>query len=281
MHIVDAQIHLWGESGAPAHHALGGRNIFRYSDAVAAMDAAGVHAAINCPPIWDASAHAYAEEAASLHPDRFATLDWFDVNVADPLAALNETLARRGVIGLRFLTESPAAIAASQNVLANLTWPQDTSVDWLWEELVARNVPVTFYGSALLPQIAAISARHPSLRITIDHFGTIGSTAPDGKLMQMSDLLELSRLPNIAVKLSAAPAYAIGGYPYVSIHPMVRSLYDHYGPSRLFWGTDITRLHVPWRDCVTMFTEQMPFLTSNDLTLIMGKAVCQWYGWAR
>lgn len=281
MQIVDAQIHLWQGGGAPPHHSLGGRTTHRYQEALDAMDTAGVNAAINCPPIWDANAHAYAAEAARTHPTRYATLDWFDLKAADPLAALEETLARPGVIGLRFLTESPAAIAHAKNVLASLTWPMDTSVDWLWEELVARDAPVTFYGGALLSQVRAIAARHPALKITIDHFGTIGNTTVDGKLVQMPDLLELSRLPNVAVKITAAPAYAIGAYPYVSIHPTIRSLYDHYGPRRLFWGTDITRLHASWRDCVTMFTEHMSFLSEEDLILIMGQAICDWHGWNR
>jgi hypothetical protein len=35
-------------------------------------------------------------------------------------------------------------------------------------------------------------------------------------------------------------------------------LYDAFGPARWSWGTDITRMPCPWRQCVTMFTEELP-----------------------
>ena len=53
------------------------------------------------------------------------------------------------------------------------------------------------------------------------------------------------------------------------------------GPTRLFWGTDITRMPCSYRQCVTMFTEEMPWLTGRDLELVMGQAVCDWLGWRR
>jgi predicted TIM-barrel fold metal-dependent hydrolase len=280
MQIVDAQIHLWQGPGAPPHHRLG-RETYSYDEALRDMDAAGVDAAINCPPIWDDSANRYAIEAALAHPDRFATLDWLDLTHPDVRHLLDESLARPGVIGLRFLTASPKAPADPMSTLSRINWPSDGRLDWLWDELAARAVPVTLYGSALLPRVRWIAERHPTLRVTIDHFGTIGNSAPDGALSQIPDLLDLSSLSNIAVKLTAAPSYAVGGYPYISVHPAVRELYDHYGPHRLFWGTDITRLNASWRECVAMFTEHMPWLSRSDLTLIMGHAICDWHGWRR
>ena len=41
-------------------------------------------------------------------------------------------------------------------------------------------------------------------------------------------------------------------------------LYDVFGPERMFWGTDITRMPCSWRQCVTMFTEALPWLTTKD-----------------
>jgi hypothetical protein len=34
--------------------------------------------------------------------------------------------------------------------------------------------------------------------------------------------------------------------------------FDAFGPERMFWGTDITRMHCTWRQCVTLFTEELP-----------------------
>ena len=47
----------------------------------------------------------------------------------------------------------------------------------------------------------------------------------------------------------------------------------------MFWGTDITRMPCSWRQCVTLFTEELPWLTGRDLELVMGRAFCDWIGW--
>jgi hypothetical protein len=34
-----------------------------------------------------------------------------------------------------------------------------------------------------------------------------------------------------------------------------------------------------WRECITLFTEELPWLTGGDLELVMGRAVCAWVDW--
>jgi hypothetical protein len=47
----------------------------------------------------------------------------------------------------------------------------------------------------------------------------------------------------------------------------------------MFWGTDITKMPCSWRQCITMFTEEMSWLSYNDKVLIMGEALSAWWGW--
>ena len=82
-----------------------------------------------------------------------------------------------------------------------------------------------------------------------------------------------------AVKLSGAPSYSSEPYPYRNIHNYIRQIFDAFGPQRCFWGTDVTRMPCTYRQCVTMFTEELPWLKGNDLELVMGRAVCDWLGW--
>src|SRR5262245_12465538 len=44
-------------------------------------------------------------------------------------------------------------------------------------------------------------------------------------------------------------------------------------------GTDITRMPTTWKQCVTMFTEELPWLPAQDKELIMGRALCAWLAW--
>ena len=45
--------------------------------------------------------------------------------------------------------------------------------------------------------------------------------------------------------------------------------------------TDITRMPRAWKQCVTMFTEELPWLSGPDRDLVMGGAVCDWIGWKK
>lgn len=72
---------------------------------------------------------------------------------------------------------------------------------------------------------------------------------------------------------------ALDSYPYRSLHPYLRRVYEAYGLQRLFWGTDLSRLPCTYRQGVTMFTEEIPWLTDEDREWIMGRGVCEWLGW--
>ena len=83
----------------------------------------------------------------------------------------------------------------------------------------------------------------------------------------------------MALKATGAPSYSHEPYPYRDIHDHIRKLYDAFGPERMFWGTDITRMPTTWKQCVTMFTEELPWLPAQDKELIMGRALCAWLTW--
>src|SRR5438477_623841 len=89
------------------------------------------------------------------------------------------------------------------------------------------------------------------------------------------------KFPNVAIKMSGAPSYSSQPYPYKSIHGYLRQIFEAFGPDRSFWGTDITRMPCSYRQCVTMFTEEMPWLKGRDLERVMGGAVVDWLGWKR
>jgi predicted TIM-barrel fold metal-dependent hydrolase len=93
------------------------------------------------------------------------------------------------------------------------------------------------------------------------------------------ELLALARYPNVAIKASAAPFYSAETYPYRDIHPYLRQLYESFGAERMFWGTDITRMPCTWRECITMFTEELTWLSDRDKELTMGRALCEWLEW--
>jgi predicted TIM-barrel fold metal-dependent hydrolase len=126
--------------------------------------------------------------------------------------------------------------------------------------------------------VGEIAERHPGLKLIVDHMGAIRGNKGDAAFVNMAQLVALARHPNIAVKATGGPSYATDGYPFRSLHKPYRALYDAFGPTRMFWGTDVTRMPCSWRECVTHFAE-LPWLPAADKELIMGRAICDWIGW--
>jgi predicted TIM-barrel fold metal-dependent hydrolase len=161
-------------------------------------------------------------------------------------------------------------------------WLADGTLDWLWAAAERAGVPIAMLATDSLPHIGRIAERHPGLRLTIDHLGGLGgnTTLKDAAAMEhIPELIKLARQPNVAVKATGAPGYCSGPYPFRSMHPYLRQIYDAFGPARMFWGTDITKMPCSWRQCLTMFTEELSWLSERDKDLVMGQAVCTWWGW--
>jgi len=273
MQIVDAQIHLWGE-GLPSNLSHRQVTSFTSEEAIAMMDEGGVDAAVIHPVPWDPNSHQVALEAIESYPGRFAMLG--DVPLMDPQSKgrVATWLDQPGVLGLRYvLLNDPQR-----------QWLRDGDIDWLWPAAEEAGVPIAVLATDSMDLIGGVAERHPDLRLTIDHLGGRGgmTTLKDHEAMtHMPDLLALSKHPNVAVKATGAPGYSGESYPFPAMQTYLRQIYDAFGPERMFWGTDITKMPCSWRDCITMFTEELSWLSEDDKRLIMGDAVCVWWGWNR
>jgi predicted TIM-barrel fold metal-dependent hydrolase len=273
MDIVDAQIHLWG-SGLPSNAAHIQVSSFTPAEAIALMDAAGVDAAVIHPPSWDPGSDTMAFEAVQDYPGRFAIMGSLPLDAPDARARIATWRDQPGMLGLRYtFLKDPAR-----------QWVEDGTLDWLWEAAEEAGVPVAALATDSLAAFGRIAERHPGLRLTIDHLGGRGgnTTLKDAAAMtHMPELLALAKFPNVAVKATGAPGYSSEAYPFPAMHIYLRQVFDAFGPDRMFWGTDITKMPCSWRQCVDMFTEGLPWLGGRDRDLVMGEAICAWWGWDR
>jgi predicted TIM-barrel fold metal-dependent hydrolase len=268
MLIVDSQIHIWTH-GIPTNPAHRQTSVYSQDDVLREMDEAGVDAAVIHPPGWDPQANELAVEAARQYPHRFAILGNFPLDRPESRALVDGWKQRPGMLGLRFTFNQPH----------QRTWPTDGTIDWLWPAAERAGLPVGLAAANFLPIVGQVAERHPGLRLLVDHLGRPSGSKDAAAFANLPELLALAKYPNVAVKASGAPSYSSEPYPYRNIHPYLRQIYDAFGPERMFWGTDITRMPCSWRQCVTLFTEELPWLTESDKELIMGRALCQWIGW--
>ncbi len=268
MAIVDAQIHLWRKGiGTPPHIT----RPYLVEEAIREMDAAGVDAALVHPPAsWDPDSNEQAVEAVEAYPTRFAILANPPLDTPESPNHIATWKKRPGVVGCRFYFNKPT----------NRTWPIDGTLDWLWPAAEKAEMPLALLAADWLPQFGEIAARHPGLKLTVDHMGTLRGAKGEAAFPKMKELTALAKYPNVSVKLTGGPFYADDPYPFKSLHKHYRAMYDAFGPRRLFWGTDITKMPCSWRECVTHFQE-IDWIPEADKKLIMGDAVCEWFGWKR
>jgi predicted TIM-barrel fold metal-dependent hydrolase len=269
MLIVDAQVHIWANHvpANPNH-----RQVATYSkdELLAEMDAAGVDAALIHPPTsWDPGANELAVEAARQHPDRLAVLGNFPLDRPESRGLIDGWKRRPGMLGLRFTFLQPH----------QRTWPTDGTMDWLWPAAERAGVPIALLAAHFMPVVGQVAERHPGLKLIVDHLGRPSNTKDDAAWASLPEMLALARHPNVAIKATGAPSYSSEPYPYRNIHGHLRRIHDAFGPERMFWGTDITRMRCSWRQCVTLFTEELPWLSGRDLELVMGRALCTWLDW--
>ena len=267
MLIVDAQVHLWGGGTPLTNH----RRVSSYStdDLLQEMDEGGVDAAIIHPPGWDPNSGELALEAARQHPGRLSILGKVPLNDPGSASLLPDWRQQPGMLGLRLTFLQPG----------QATWPTDGTIDWLWPAAERAGVPVALMASNFLPTVGKLAERHPGLKLIVDHMGRPSGPQNAATWDSLPELLALAKHPNVAVKATGAPGYSSDPYPYTNIHDYIHQIFDAFGPNRTFWGTDITRMPCPWRQCISLFTEELPWLSESDKELVMGRAVCEWLDW--
>ena len=96
--------------------------------------------------------------------------------------------------------------------------------------------------------MGAIAERHPRLRLCIDSLGAAPRTTDKAAFADLPELLALAKRPNVVVKAEGVPAMSSEPFPYRNLHPYLRQVYDAFGPQRLFWGSDFTRLKSPYKE---------------------------------
>lgn len=276
MLVVDSQVHVWAADTAErpwrsGAHAQAQRAVPVTAEEVLGwMDEGGVDRAIIVPPSWEGDRNDLACAAAAKHPGRFAVMGRVDPASPALGALLPAWRDQPGMLGLRFALHTP-----------QLRQPfLEGRYDWLWGEAERNRIPVmVLVHHPYMPMIDAIAAKHPGLRLVIDHLGLVNGEKDAHAFRELDKLLALAKRPNVAVKASALPCYSDEPYPYQGLQRYIRAVYEAFGPRRMFWGTDQTRSPIGYREGIALFTQHMPFIAEADKEWIMGRGICEWLGW--
>jgi predicted TIM-barrel fold metal-dependent hydrolase len=272
MHILDSQVHVWGDDSpsrpwppgraAQAHRvpAIGAEEM------IAAMDRAGVSRAVIVPPSWEGDRNDVALAAAAKYPDRFLVMGRLPIETNAEAHRLSTWRDQPGMLGVRVtLHRSPWLEAFDSG-----------AVEWFWGEAERSALPVMVYAPRRARSLGGVAGRHRGLAIVVDHLAIPVETAGDAAFEAIDDVLALAAHPNVAVKVSALPCHSRERYPFRDLHSQLRRVFDAFGPSRMLFGSDYSRLPCSYEDAIRLFTEALDFLSSDDRAQIMGAAAARW-----
>jgi len=236
---------------------------------LARMDAAGVERAVLVPPTWEGPRNDLALAAAAAHPGRFAVMGRVDPGDPATVASLATWREQPGMLGIRLSVnrgDTSARIRAATD-------------SGFFAEAERAGVPLYLYMPRLHAEIDKVATAFPDLRITVDHLALDRADGPLAKAV--APLLPLARHANVAVKASALPCFVTEDYPYPQIVEAVYELVAAFGPHRVFWGSDLSRLPCGYERYICLFLREMPRLTPEELDWIMGEGVSAWLNWPR
>lgn len=275
--LVDAQVHIWAaDSPSRPWPRVGGGvgaahrpTPVTARETLAVLDAAGVSRAVLVPPSWEGDRNHLAWAAAARHPDRLAVMGRIRLDGPANAALLDGWRERPGSLGVRLTLHRDPWRAQFA----------DGELDWFWKAASAAALPVMVYAPGMSAALGEVARRFPDLSLIIDHLAVpVDAKAPEA-FAHLADLLALARNPRVAVKATALPCHSRLPYPFPDLHEPLARIFDAFGPRRVFWGSDWTRLPCGYEENVELFISALPFLTADDLRWVMGEAVLEWLGW--
>lgn len=273
MKIIDSQLHCfypntpqrpWPEGATPVHGPE-----YTVEQATALFDQHGVQGGVLVPPSWNGWDNQYSQDAALAQPKRFAVMGRFNFEAPDAKEQLRAWRQQPGMTGVRlFISGAP---------WMSLLTPE---FSWVWQIAEETQLPVMSTIPGNIAGFEPILTQFPDLRLVIDHAGRHPRGAMDeGAWADEGALHALARFKNVGVKVSSLPCFSTEPYPFRNLHSHIQSIYDRFGPQRMMWGSDVTRLTCSYEENIKLFTEAIDFLSTEDKEWIMGRSVAAALDW--
>ena len=274
MMICDSQVHVWGANTAerpwPARAHAQREIPLGHDELLREMDAAGVERLVIVPPSWEGDRNDLAFAAVTAHPDRFAIMGRFNPESPNAKETIKGWRDQPGMMGMRFTFHIPVL----QQPLI------EGKFDWVWSEAEQQDIVMMILAPQHMVEIIdGVATRFPKLKIIMDHMALTSGKPFDETFKDFDKLLSIAKRPNVAVKATALPCYSAEPYPFTRVQAYARKAYEAFGGKRTFWGSDLSRSPVPYRQQIDMWVNDAPWLKEADKAWVMGRGVCEWLGW--
>ncbi|MBQ12630.1 MAG: hypothetical protein CMJ45_13905 [Planctomyces sp.] len=156
-------------------------------------------------------------------------------------------------------------------------------VERLWSTAERLGIVInSLTSSKLKPQVAAMAARHPRLRVVIDH--CLNIAADDSLDATVAHMQDLAKLPNVHAKLTFIPTGTRLGYPGRDLHDACREMIKAFGANRCVWGSDFPcelwckNSKISYAQHLRIFTHELGLDQATKREILGGTALRLWFG---
>ncbi len=278
---VDAHHHVWDLSvrDQPWTANLPGlRRSFSLDDLRPSLAATEVDRTVVVQTVCVAEETPELLALAESAPEVAGVVGWVDLcspDVAQKLAALRQLPGGGSLVGVRHhvQTEPDPNWLCRPDVRKGLQAVADAGLVY---DLLVRHYQLP----ATLDTVAALDGLH----FVLDH-----AAKPDIAHGQVepwsSQMAELGRRPNVAVKLSGlvtesdAATWPITEGGVDQFRPYAEVVLDAFGPSRVMWGSDwpVCRLAASYEDVMAMAERFTSSMSAAERTEVFGGTARAWY----
>jgi L-fuconolactonase len=210
---------------------------------------------------------------AHAEPVIAGVVGWIDLtapDAADQLAMLQDGEGGRRLVGIRHQVQ------------------EEPDPRWLCRADVRRGLAAV--GEAGLAYDLLVKPQHlasavdtvralPDMRFVLDHAGK--PAIRDGAMQPWhAELAELSRLPNVAVKLSGLVTEAADEWTLEQLRPYADVMLQAFEPFRIMFGSDwpVCLLAASYCEVVAAAQELTAKLSSAERDDVFGETAARWYG---
>jgi len=269
MNFIDGHSHVWTPDTKAYPLAAGFRRFdmnppsFTVEELQVKMQSVGVSRAVLIQMSFYGFDNRYLLDSIRKYPGQFCGVAVVDQNAPEPASQM-QALKLLGIRGFRI-------------------YPKNEPIgDWLGCESMHRMFAA---GAALrmamcclidpdaLPALDRMCRDFPDTPVVIDHLCRIGvsGTIQD---QDVDALCRMARHKNVSVKVSAFYALGKKQSPYRDLSPLIKRVYEAFGPERLMWASDSPFQVVGghrYRASIDLVRTGLDFLTAVDKEWLLRK----------
>lgn len=172
-------------------------------------------------------------------------------------------MAQKGVRGFRIYPDRESAA----------TWLDSEGFDKMFRCGAEENLALCpLVNPDALPALDRQCREFRDTPIVVDHLARIGAETlikePDIKV-----LCALAKHPEVRVKVSAFYGLGRAEPPHVDLAPLIKRVYEAFGPKRLMWGSDcpFQLMNETYVDSISLIRDHLDFLSHEDKDWLLRK----------